>query len=256
MTRLGIAILAALLVAAQADAQCRTIYSSSYGRVYAPSYSYPAYHAPVHYEAPVKVYKEAVYQAIIPVFQIEVRQYKTYGAVYQPPVPGEPAGGPAAPTTPPGGSASELRQILDAIRSIDVGMKGLDTRIKALEERAGKAKPADPFNPGKEDLKKEGARLDGPAPKLPDVHTVAKAKCAVCHDAKLGDDASASFIMTKDDRMVPLTDRQTSQTLVKLAKAKMCSGAAEKGIAPTTPEEYTAFVLWLEKAKRKEEREG
>lgn len=242
-------ILVALMVNTLAHGQCRTIYrGSSY---HASSYVAPTYHAPAYvaptYHAPAYVApaKEYVYQAVIPVFQLEVRRYNTFGAVYTPPVP-EPAAPGAAPTAAP---SSDLKQILDAIGGIKTSLSGLEGRIKALEDGRGNPKPADPFNPSKGE--------PAPAPKqdvkLPDVHFVAQNKCAVCHDAKLGDDAAENIIVTKDNRVADMSAQVRSQVLVKLAKGRSCSGAAKRGIAPVTAEEYTAFVLYLEQVGKKDD---
>lgn len=239
MKSILIGLLCVLVPASPALAQCGTVYRS---RV---SYA-PTYHAPVYHEPVVKVVKEIAYQAVIPVFQLEIRKFNTYGAVYLPPVPvPDPAAPPAPAATATGVPSSEMRQVLDII-------KGFDARLRALEERAGPATKAIPKEVPKSEKKEaapdeKGAKLD-----IPDVHLVAQKNCAACHDAKQGEEAAGSavsgpVIVTKGGKLAKMPDRHKTLTLVKLAQNKMCPGASKLGLKPLTQEEYASFVVALGK---------
>jgi hypothetical protein len=221
MGKFVLSLVCTVLMSNLAFGQCASTYRartyssySTYNYV-TPTYVAPTYVAP--YVAPVVKKEVVVEKVVVPVFNkyvavIPIVEFPTYGAFYSAPYnpyayPPNPAGGFAGGTQPnpgvpnpgvraaappaPTAQSDDIRQILDL-------MKGLDSRIRRLED--GSAPRGVPKEAPKELPKKEE---DGPA-SAPGVREIILKKCAGCHSKSNADKYGAE----KDKKGIVLCDEE------------------------------------------------
>lgn len=225
-------LLTMLLVAVAATSgACRAGCGVTYGY---PTYSYP-YQTVIQEKVIIKEVPTFFYAALAPV----------YDTAYVPTVPG--TGHPVAPVQPTApNTASELQQVLAAVQGVkgsidsvkaDVaelkkGQQSQDARIKALEERQGKGKPDDPFNP-------DGAQAQAaPAPHKGLV--LMYTRCASCHEGAQAASKGGGLTLFTGTTLAPLT-REVADKIKETTRG----GTMPKKQKPLNHEELAAVNEFL-----------
>jgi hypothetical protein len=206
------------------------VYSTPYVAPYVASYVPPMVKKVVEYKKEDPYYLKFV--AVVPLVELP-----TYSAYYTPPY--NPVQPPPSQAQTRGLSKEDFKEIVDLI-------KGLDSRMKALEGKAPLTPlaPADSKLDSKTDGKADGktdAKVDT---KIPDIRLVNQQKCAICHqrgnEAKGGrfilSEADGSIVRLNNEQLGELDEQLSTNAMPKI---NATSKAAK--ITPLTDEEYAAF---------------
>lgn len=228
------------------------------GQCYSGSYKIPySTHPYTSYVKPkVNIVKDYIYQAVIPVFQIEVRKYDSFGAVYTPPIPVDPASATANPTARPGtaqpaatantaASASDLNRILDFLVKQDDRIKKIEDRLDTITSKVPKV--VQPKDAPKEEAKG----------KQPTAKQVVTRACAACHDAKNAEEHGGEDkfqILDKDGEIIQMTNEQLlacSQHIYAGTMPLQNTRAKELKIEPLNDTEVAVLMKMIAEQRKK-----